>query len=51
MKFLKHHTAMLYLNQAAGTAYLLLAGRKAFWTVFVDPATADVVGFIALDSF
>ena len=38
-------------RQAAGTAYLPLAGRKAFWTVFVDPATADVVGFIALDSF
>lgn len=38
-------------RQAANTAYLPLAGRKEFWTVFIDPATADVVGFIALDSF
>lgn len=38
-------------KQAANTAYLPLAGRKAFWTAFIDPATADVVGFIALDSF
>ena len=38
-------------RQASNTAYLPLAGRKAFWTAFIDPATADVVGFIALDSF
>ena len=28
-----------------------LAGRKDFWTVFVDAKTGDVLGFIALDSF
>ena len=33
------------------TAYLPLAGRKTFWTVFVDPASAEVVGFMPLDSF
>jgi hypothetical protein len=38
-------------RQAAGTAYLPLVGRKSFWTVFVDPATAQVVGFMPLDSF
>jgi hypothetical protein len=32
-------------------AYLPLAGRKSFWTVLLDRSTADVVGFIALDSF
>lgn len=38
-------------RQAASTAYLPLAGRKSFWTVFVDPATAQVVAFMPLDSF
>lgn len=33
------------------TAYLPMVGRKSFWTVFIDPVTADVVGFIPLDSF
>jgi hypothetical protein len=33
------------------TLYLPLVGRKAFWTAFVDPATADVVGFMPLDPF
>lgn len=33
------------------TAYLPLAGRKIFWTVFVDPASAEVVGFMPIDSF
>lgn len=33
------------------TLYLPLVGRKAFWTAFVDPVTADVVGFMPLDSF
>lgn len=38
-------------RQAAATAYVPLVGRKSFWTVFVDPATADVVAFMPLDSF
>jgi hypothetical protein len=33
------------------TLYLPLVGRKAFWTAFVDPVTADVVGFMPLDPF
>jgi hypothetical protein len=38
-------------RQAGTTAYLPMVGRKAFWTAFVDPVTADVVGFMPLDSF
>lgn len=38
-------------RQAASTAYLPLVGRKSFWTVFVDPTTAQVVAFMPLDSF
>ncbi|MDB5940895.1 MAG: pilus assembly protein [Ramlibacter sp.] len=38
-------------RQAATTAYLPLAGRKSFWTAFIDPTTADVVAFMPLDSF
>ena len=32
-------------------AYLPMVGRKSFWTVFLDPATADIVAFMPLDSF
>lgn len=35
----------------ATTSYLPMVGRKSFWTVFIDPKTADVVGFLPLDSF
>jgi hypothetical protein len=35
----------------AGTAYLPMVGRKMFWTVFVDAASAEVVGYMPLDSF
>lgn len=38
-------------RKADAMAYLPLVGRKDFWTAFVDPATADVVAFIHLDSF
>jgi hypothetical protein len=38
-------------RQAANTVYLPLVGRKAFWTAFIDPATANVVAFLPLDSF
>lgn len=32
-------------------AYLPLAGRKTFWTVFIDPTNGDILGFMPLDSF
>jgi hypothetical protein len=31
--------------------YLPMNGRKSFWTVLLDPVTAEVLGFIPLDSF
>lgn len=31
--------------------YLPLAGRKSFWTVFLDPVTANIVATMPLDSF
>jgi hypothetical protein len=31
--------------------WLPLAGRKTFWTAFIDPASADIVAFMPLDSF
>jgi hypothetical protein len=31
--------------------YLPMVGRKSFWTVLLDPATADLVAFMPLDSF
>ena len=31
--------------------YLPMVGRKFFWTVLLDAATADVLGFMPLDSF
>jgi hypothetical protein len=42
--------------QAAGRdaqtlLFLPMNGRKSFWTVLLDPVTADVVGFLPLDSF
>lgn len=36
---------------AEGLVYLPMIGRKSFWTAFIDPATAQVVGFMPLDSF
>jgi hypothetical protein len=36
---------------AQNTSYVPMAGRKSFWTVFIDPATADVVAYMPLDSF
>jgi hypothetical protein len=32
-------------------AYLPMVGRKSFWTVFIDPASTEVVAFMPLDSF
>ena len=31
--------------------YVPMAGRKSFWTVFVDPTTAEVLATMPLDSF
>ncbi len=31
--------------------YLPLAGRKVFWTALLDSSTAEVIGFLPLDSF
>ncbi len=31
--------------------YVPLAGRKSFWTVFIDPVTAQPLAFMPLDSF
>lgn len=43
------------LAQAGRTAdnvvYLPLVGRKSFWTVFLDPVTAQIVATMPLDSF
>ncbi len=31
--------------------YLPMIGRKSFWTVFLDPVTAEVLAYMPLDSF
>ena len=31
--------------------YLPMMGRKDFWTVLLDPMTADVLAYLPLDSF
>jgi len=31
--------------------YLPMMARKSFWTVFIDPVTAQPIGFLDLDSF
>jgi hypothetical protein len=38
-------------RDAAHTLYLPMVSRKFFWTAFLDPQTADVVGFAPVDSF
>ncbi|MDD5478651.1 TfpX/TfpZ family type IV pilin accessory protein [Rhodoferax sp.] len=38
-------------RQAETLRYVPLVGRKSFWTVFLDPITAEVVAFMPLDSF
>ncbi|MDO8279874.1 MAG: TfpX/TfpZ family type IV pilin accessory protein [Burkholderiaceae bacterium] len=37
--------------RADGLAYVPMIGRKTFWTVFIDPSSARVLGFLPLDSF
>ena len=36
---------------AQSVVYLPMMGRKDFWTVFLDPVTADVLGYLPLDPF
>ena len=38
-------------RDAQSLLFLPMNARKSFWTVFLDPVTADVVGFLPLDSF
>jgi hypothetical protein len=38
-------------RQTAALIYLPMVGRKSFWTVFLDPVTAEVLAFMPLDSF
>lgn len=36
---------------AASLLYVPLAGRKVFWTALIDASTAQVLGYLPLDSF
>ena len=36
---------------AENTVYVPMVGRKSFWTVFLDPQTAEIVAYMPLDSF
>lgn len=36
---------------AQNVVYLPLVGRKSFWTVFLDPVTAQIIATMPLDSF
>lgn len=38
-------------RSASDTVYVPMVGRKAFWTVFLDPATGEIKAYIPLDSF
>lgn len=38
-------------RQPGQLLYLPMVGRKTFWTVLVDSTTAEVLGFMPLDSF
>jgi hypothetical protein len=38
-------------RKAEDLVFLPMIGRKSFWTVFLDPATAQIVAFMPLDSF
>ena len=33
------------------TVFIPMVGRKSFWTVFLDPQTAEIVAYMPLDSF
>ena len=36
---------------AQNTVFVPMVGRKSFWTVFLDPQTAEIVAYMPLDSF
>ena len=36
---------------AQDVVYLPMIGRKSFWTVFLDPVTAEVLAYMPVDSF
>lgn len=36
---------------AASVGYVPLVGRNTFWTVLLDTHTAEVIGFVSIDSF
>jgi hypothetical protein len=38
-------------HRADALVYLPMVGRKSFWTVLLDPATAEPLAFMPLDSF
>jgi hypothetical protein len=38
-------------RSAESVAYLPVVGRKAFWTAFIDPVSADIISFLPLDPF
>jgi len=38
-------------RQPQEIGYVPLASRRAFWTVLVDPKTADVIGFLPIDPY
>jgi len=38
-------------RQAESLIYLPMVGRKSFWTVLLDPITAEPLAFVPLDSF
>lgn len=55
-RFADHVTEIEAVAARAGRSgaplvYLPVAGRKLFWTVLLDPVTAEVIGFLPLDSF
>lgn len=52
-----HQTALIDTAVAktgvtdAGLRYLPMVGRKSFWTVLIDEQSAEIRGFVPLDSF
>ena len=48
---LRRDLAIVVLIQLAALVYLPMIGRKSFWTVLLDPASAEVLAFMPLDSF
>jgi hypothetical protein len=38
-------------RSVAAVSFIPMAGRKSFWTVLIDSKSAEVIGFVPLDSF